>query len=459
MNKIVGVLRMNKFVYSLIIGMLLFLSYKCTDEIVVPELEEKVSFVSGYVSNGMDLDAVVYLIDSTIIDSIEITNNEGFYEFENVKYGVYKIKVLSRNSLKKNVSTIYVNTTSETVSTMYLSELPYDIDDVFPRLRDTIKNNNTYIKDSIFQIDIVIQYGREIEMDSIEKKILIDSGMTFSLSSNLYGSYDTLKIQIPADQVFNKDSFSIYFDSTINTTYGDIEHEFYLKYYVDDSIDTLDTTSSDTAINDNDVIYQTSPADTSVTFNFYSSEFKIYFNSIVNKSEIEDALNISPIIPFSTSWSTSYNDQSQIVSVLYIEADQQVMSNTVYTITIDSGTVIDSTKTLQKDLSLLLKTPPLKATVNYPLYGQIGIPRDTSLYVSFSQSVLESSLDSNITISPAVEGLKPTLYYSSYNKYRIDFDTLFLPKTTYTLTIKSGVSDIFGKQMPDSSVVVFTTGE
>ncbi len=446
---------MNKILSSLIIGMLLFLSYKCTDEIVVPEIEEKISFVSGYVSNGIDLEAVVYLIDSVIIDSIEIKNNAGFFEFDAVKYGAYKIKTISRNSFKKDIFTINVNSTSETVSTIYLSELPYQIDEVFPALRDTIRNNKTYIKDSIFQINLLIQYNHEIEMNNIENKIKIDSGMTFSASSNLYGSYDTLKILIPSSQVLTKDSITLYFDSTINTLYGDIEHEFYLKYYVDASNDSLDTTSSDTSVDHNDIISQTYPADTTTAINFYSDEFRIYFNSSVNKSKVEEGISISPTIPYSITWNTTYEN----TSVLYFEADQQVMSNTVYTITLDSGTVIDSTKTLQKDLSFLLKTPPLEANVIYPLYGQIGIPRDTSLYVSFSQSVLESSLDSNITISPAVEGLTPTLYYSSYNKYRIDFDTLFLPKTTYTLTIKNGVSDIFGKQMPDSSVVVFTTGE
>lgn len=442
-----------KNLMALIFGLLFLLVISCTEEIVVPELQEKTAKISGYVTNGLELEAVIYLIDSTVVDSLEITSENGYYEFSNVKFGSYIMKVISRNSFKKNSISIFVNSTSETINNILLNEFPIEIEYIFPQPKDTISNNPESFEDSLLVVNLITgYYSLEFEMYNIESKIVIDSGMTFTVSSNPNGSYDTLKVKIPKSQVFARDSFSLYFDSTINTSFGDIEHEFYLKYYVDSSGYVIDTT--DNGDIDSTIIDQTVPEDTSTTIDFMSSAYRIYFNSVVNKGEIEKGLSINPIIPYSVRW-----NHSQTASVLYLEADQYVQTNKVYTITIDSGTIIDSNTILDKDLTLLLKTPSLKVSTVYPLYGQIDIPTDTSLYVSFNQPILESKLDSNISITPSVGGMRIGLYSSYSNTYYITFDSSFVSNTIYTLKVDKGISDLFGNTMPDSTVITFTTGE
>lgn len=465
--------------HRLIIFLGLISIFSCTDDIVIPELEEldNTATITGYLVGGVNNMATAFLIESKVIDSTYISTETGYFAFYNVERGDYILKVTSANGKGSYKKYISINSAVKTLGDIYLSPFPSQIESVYPNPEILIDTNNSYYEDSIQQVSIYFNYA--VEESSLVNSISLSPSLPFTYEYYSSTSYKILKIRIKTDSLFESPSLSISLDTTIETIYSEnLDYKYVVTYSIDTSISFIDTTDTisqdttkDTTVTDTNtiedtiapIILKTIPSDTSILENLTENYFYIYFGSLVNQGNVENALNINPpISSYYLTWDTDTDPKYGSISYLRIDPYGEVMTNTVFTISIDSGTVLNNDITLDSTISLKCKTKPLSVKTTYPLYGQIDVPTDTTVKISFSNHYSEASLDNRISISPALEGFEiKSKSSSSYYGYSIFLgsDSLFQPNTEYTVTVSDSITDLFGKMMLKSTMLKFTTGD
>lgn len=456
----------------------LLLIFSCTDDIVIPELEEldNTSTITGYLVGGVNNMATAYLIESDVIDSTYISSETGYFAFYNVERGDYILKVTSANGKGSYKQYLSINSNLKTLGDIYLKPFPGQIESVYPDPIIVIDTNNYYYEDSIQEVSIYFNYA--LNESSLINSIHLSPDLPFTYDYISSTNYEVLQIKVQTDSLFDFPYLSITLDSTIETVYSEqLDYTYTVTYSVDTTIsliDPIDTTLQDTTIDTTvidtnnikdtiaPVIQKTFPLDTNALLDFSDDDFYIYFGSLVNQANVDNAIKIFPPVSFNTSWRTTTDSLYGSISYVRLSSYDKIMTNTIYTVTIDSGTVLNNDIVLDSTISRKFKTKPLRVISTYPQYGQIDIPVNDTLRIRFSDNFSKPSIEGRIKISPSVKGLNiSTLNNSSFYGYNIYLmaDSLFNPKTEYYVTVSDSITDIFGNKMLDSVVVKFTTSD
>ncbi|NTU62398.1 MAG: hypothetical protein HGB05_03135, partial [Chloroflexi bacterium] len=102
-------------------------------------------------------------------------------------------------------------------------------------------------------------------------------------------------------------------------------------------------------------------------------------------------------------------------------------------------------------------TLPLTVTKVEPADGATQVEPYTSMYIQFSAPISVSTLADNIQVEPRITLTDVYTYYSRYDRsYYFGFSPQ--PSTTYTVTLKRDITDIWGVPLDAEQVIYFATG-
>ncbi len=156
----------------------------------------------------------------------------------------------------------------------------------------------------------------------------------------------------------------------------------------------------------------------------------IYFDEMMDEESVEQAIQISPPVPVTFHW------ESWEGKILHITIDEILAPSTTYEFTIQKTAVSYQNIPLEEAYTFQKRTKSIVASISAPKEN----PSDP-IIVRFNAPMVESSVESAFTITPAVDG---TLTWSDFSRQLTFQPTIALPPgRPYTITLDSPITDQF----------------
>lgn len=181
-----------------------------------------------------------------------------------------------------------------------------------------------------------------------------------------------------------------------------------------------------------------------------STTISITFSEIMDKNSVENSISILPSIDFDISW-----DENTIILILSSNLD----FSTEYTVRVETGAKDISDNFLENEYSFSFTseeegdTTPPEILSTLPENGNTDILVDTTISLTFSEAMNQTSVDNAININPSIS------YTLTWNGNIIsitpDDDLEYL--TNYTITIGIGAMDLANNSLGEEYVFYFLT--
>jgi uncharacterized protein YvpB len=176
----------------------------------------------------------------------------------------------------------------------------------------------------------------------------------------------------------------------------------------------------------------------------------IIFTNKISEENIQSFFNIEPSIEGSL-------EVLEDGKTLRFTPSKSFVKDTDYQVTLKKGLRNSLGGQLESNINLEFSTPGyLYISSVYPRNYSTEISRKlSSIRITFNQPVNHSSVQSNFSISPSVDG---TFSWSGNSLYYNLSDTLSYG-TRYTVSVKNGVKSLYGYDLQSNFNSVFTTEE
>ncbi len=194
----------------------------------------------------------------------------------------------------------------------------------------------------------------------------------------------------------------------------------------------------------------------SKTFIYPDRPITVTFNMPMDPTSAEDNVYLVRLpdetpVPVDLTWPDP--------ATLVVSPRAPLTLNGLYRLEIDTGLraadrVTPLTKRVEHNVRVV---PPISVKSSRPSHGDANItPGGVGMWVAFYGIVDEASLAGNVEVVP-----EPTTVFTYYNAYQgrlwINFEAE--AQTTYTVTLKAGIADIFGNTLGEDVHIRFTTGD
>ena len=136
------------------------------------------------------------------------------------------------------------------------------------------------------------------------------------------------------------------------------------------------------------------------------------------------------------------------------------LSDTTITVLIDKSAKGKDGIPIGQDFTFSFRTAALNITSTSPSNGQLFASQTDPITISFNDFVKLSSAQTSISISPAVNGSFSFGGYSPYeqlNQIKFTPSSSMQPNTKYTVTITTGLMDMYGNKMKERYTFSFVT--
>jgi hypothetical protein len=175
-------------------------------------------------------------------------------------------------------------------------------------------------------------------------------------------------------------------------------------------------------------------------------DISFYFNSSIQSSSVPAAFSISPAV----SGTFLYYGNS-----FTFDLTEPLKEKTVYTVTLNNTLKSSSGISLTTPTTFSFTTEGFRVKQVYPY--NYNSSRYSNIDVEFNSKIDTAGAFSGITITPTTAGK----YYFSGNYRSIIFkpDAALLPKTTYSISVSSGLKSAAGNPLENNYGYSFTTGE
>jgi hypothetical protein len=197
------------------------------------------------------------------------------------------------------------------------------------------------------------------------------------------------------------------------------------------------------------ILRSVTPADTFVPVATGDTIIVEFSGSMVPAS-FTDRLRFTPDIPYITRWTTPQASRLEIIAL------QTLRSNTIYTLTIDSGYTTAYGITGNSIVSRF-KTERLRVIALSPWHNRINVPAGSPCKFTFNTPVDTASFLSNITADPEVDSLVIIPADDGTTVAVSLGHSPFKETTRYTITLGDGITDIYGAPMEQEFTFSFTT--
>jgi len=140
-----------------------------------------------------------------------------------------------------------------------------------------------------------------------------------------------------------------------------------------------------------------------------------------------------------------------------LKPQKNLRTDTQYTVEVQSGVLPErGNMRTDKQFSTSFRTYPPFRFLQIGFHPYCGDKLTTVPYLSFSNTPEQKSFEQLVSIEPKTE--KWPFYECNWYDVTLN-DSLLEPKTTYTVTLKRGLKDLYGQELGNPQNVTFTTGE
>lgn len=196
-----------------------------------------------------------------------------------------------------------------------------------------------------------------------------------------------------------------------------------------------------------------SPAD-SVNEVSNVSPVVIEFDIRMNPDETQNAFSITPAVAGSASWDTDFKKLTFTPSKGYIPG-------TRYTVHVTTAAKTHFGFYLQQQKSFSFTTrSKLNLIFTYPGSGDLSISTTVLMRLKFDKGIVGTNMANKITVADSLGNLvQLQANISRYGEGIIDFEpkTPLINNSTYTITVREGISDVEYVSFKETAVIEFKT--
>jgi hypothetical protein len=407
--------------------------------------------------------AVVTINQVTPIASAPISSVDGSFAFRDLRAGNYDVTIESSSFRIYQRSNVEVKGGGITyLGTIDLSSTPDLVDSFYPENMSEIVYDWRYGR-----ITISILFTHPMDRTSVEQAFSTEPP---SEGIFIWGNYTTA----PLNNLWSTDVGGRFNPGATITTFSKITSLTYsmskANSYVDSTYKvTLSTTAHDTSgnylrfplqfsfrtVQSYVSIYgiQTNPVHGDINVDPLSnSGIEVTFPRRMNHESTESATSVSPPMTTIFLWPSD--------NVFRIYTGGPFLADTTIAVNIRGSAQDLDGVPMGEDFSFWFRTAPFAVTSTYPANGQLFVPVSQGVTMTFNSYVTLSSVAPSFTITPNVIGsfaYTGTAPYDNPNQVVFTPGSGFLANTKYTVTLSTGVTDLYGVRMKSGYTFSFVT--
>jgi hypothetical protein len=407
--------------------------------------------------------AKVFVSQVNPVDSQAINPVDGSFAFRELRVGNYDLTIRTDSFRIYQRANVQVQSGGITyLGDINLSTVPDLVDSFYP------SDNGEIVYDWRYgRIAISILFTHPMDRASVEQAF---STVPPSEGIFAWGSYTVS----PLSTLYTNAAFGSFSAGATITTFSKVTSLTYSMARKDSYADTAYTVMISTVAHDTSGLHLRFP----LRFRFstvqsYTTIFGIQTYPENGDIDVDPISNSGILVTFprrmdpaTTEAATSLTPPMNSV-FLWPDANQlkiytggPFLSDTTISVTI-GGTARDKDGTpLDKDFHFSFRTAPFRVQYTYPANAQLYIGVDQAISISFNSYALLSSMQPSFSIDPSVSG---TFAFSGTPPYQNPANVIFTPaallqpNTKYTVTLSTGVKDMYDVGMKAPYVFSFVT--
>ncbi len=411
-----------------------------------------------------DSKAMVIISQVSPIDSMQINPVDGSFSFIDLRKGNYDITIRADNyRIYSNQNLVLDGGSVHYLGEIKLSDVPDLVDSFYPENKGEVVYDWRYGR-----ITVSILFTQPMDRESVEKAFTIDPPVEgifywgnyttepmYGLFANEKSGYNLgatittfSKVTSMSYAFAKKDSYpDKEYKVTIGTTAKDTAGT-YMRFPLEYSFKTVQSYTTYNGIQTDPVHgdIDVSPLDYSYT------GITVTFPRRMDKSSVELKTHITPPMNATYLWPEE--------NVLRIYTGGPFLSDTTITVLIEQSAKGKDGVPIGQDFKFSFRTAALSITSTNPSNGQLFTSQTDPITISFNDFVKLSTAQSAISISPAVNGSFSFGGYSPYeqlNQIKFTPSSSMQANTKYTVTITTGLMDMYGNRMKEPYTFSFVT--
>ena len=408
--------------------------------------------------------AKVFVSQVEIIDSQAVSPLDGSFAFRELRVGNYDVTIRSDSYRIYENANVQIQSGGVTyLGDINLSTVPDLVNQFYP------EDNGEIVYDWRYgRIAISVLFSHPMDRASVEKAF---STVPPSQGIFIWGNFTTSPLRTLYVSLADPGQFVP--GATI-TTFSKITSMTYSMSQKDSYVDTTYTVSIATGAHDTSGTHMRFP----LAFRFSTVQSYVSIDGIQTLPVYGD-MNVDPVsnsgilITFPRRMDQASTEAATTVTppmnrvFLWPDGNQMkiytggpFLSDTTITVSI-AGTARDKDGApMVQDFQFWFRTAPLSLSYTYPANAQLYVSPDQTIGLSFNSYVLLSSVQSSFTITPYVAG---SFAFSGTSPYVNPAYVIFTPSswlqpnTKYTVTLSTGVRDMYGVAMKSPYTFSFVT--
>ena len=395
-----------------------------------PEINVIINKEPGRISGivvPVDEMATVELYQGSLIDQTT-TDASGFFEFEKVSPGTYRLVAKANHFGSVELSDVRVSDSEGyDVGVIELSLFPSPLIGINPyNGAQEVSAYNTYIR---------FVFGEYMLPETIEEAFSITpelDNISFSHPSYSSGSsryyyhiYGSFKLGT---------EYTYIIDTTAVSVYGKNLEFPYTGSFAIEEFKVL-------------------------SINWYgesNSELRIIFNSEVREENIKKiTINPPTAILHDYDYSTYHGNVNNTYFKVYPALSW--MTDTTYTILISGEITEADGATLEQDTTFTFVTDPIEVVYTDPRNDQYFISVQPDIQVRFNNLIDESTIANALSVTPEATYEIWTYYGNGYSRFFLNVTADLQSKTEYTVTLSTALKDYYGRNLKEPYSFRFIT--
>jgi hypothetical protein len=446
-----------------------FLLVSCKETIIEPQVPKE--FTNDLLHGDLvgrvlqkTAGAKVFVAQVVVIDSQAVNPLDGSFAFHELRVGNYDVTIRTDSYRIYENANVQIQSGGVTyMGDINLSTVPDLVNQFYP------EDNGEIVFDWRYgRIAISVLFSHPMDRASVESAF---STVPPSDGVFIWGNYTTSPLRTLYASLSDPGLFSP--GATI-TTFSKITSMTYSMSQKDSYVDTGYTVTIATGAHDTSGVHMRFP----LSFHFRTVQSYVTIDGI-QTSPVYGDVNVDPVsnagilVTFPRRMDQASTEAATTVTppmnrVFLWPAGNQMkiytggpfLSDTTITVSIAGAARDKDGVPMGQDFQFWFRTAPLGVSYTYPSNAQLYVSPDQPIGLSFNSYVLLSSIQSSFTISPYVAG---TFSFSGTSPYVNPAYVIFTPSTwlqpntKYTVSLSTGVLDMYGVPMKIPYTFSFVT--
>ena len=366
----------------------------------------------------------VELLQGALVDSTTADSLTGYFEFINVKPGVYNLQFSAQNygnQVLDNVI-VYEGRVTATPDVM-LKPLPEQIVSIFPadRTQDFSVNGT-----------IAIEFSQIMNHSSVAANFSISPPVNGSIQWEIRPSGSIMRFT-PEIEFQSNTSYTITLTHLAETASGDTLAFDVISHFHTENFKLVSSNPPDLA-----------------TFVSPQTEIFLSFNTMVDRLSLEENFAIEPLTLGNFHWYDAWRVSFQ--PGYYLESNTEYRIYNLQYVSDIYGNFVSSKN------SFTFTTEPLHVTSYFPLNGATQVSRTSSIVITFNTAVDQTATENAFSMVPNPSGW--SIKWNDVTQLVYQGSTPLQANTLYAVTIQDTVcTDQWKNPLLSDFTFLFKTGD